>query len=194
MRSRTCTNPPPQEGQDCVGCPEEYELCNQKPCVDVSRKVSSWTPWTPAGNGTHKRYRFSCRSQPDQSTINIMQDKEESRLCQDGSCHRLGKLFSMQTLLFVCVIVPLLLCCNNISSRVDQPSDSEDLWSEWSPWSMCSADCGGGVQIKTRVCDGPIDNCEGVAKLSRPCNTHRCKGISSIYICVLIQLILTTNY
>lgn len=91
QRSRYCNNPPPQEGQDCVGCSEEYELCNQKPCVEASRKVSSWTPWVPAGNGTHKRYRFSCRTQPDQLAINIFQDKEENRLCQDGTCHRLGE-------------------------------------------------------------------------------------------------------
>lgn len=91
QRLRQCNNPPPQEGQDCTGCAEEFEVCNQKPCVDTGKKASSWTPWVPAGNGTHKRYRFSCRVQPDQTTVSIMQDKEENRLCQDGACHRLGE-------------------------------------------------------------------------------------------------------
>lgn len=91
QRSRYCNNPPPQEGQDCIGCSEEYELCNQKPCTDSIKKISAWSPWVSAGNGTHKRYRFSCRTQPDISALSIMQDKEESRFCQDGSCHRLGE-------------------------------------------------------------------------------------------------------
>ncbi|XP_060837417.1 semaphorin-5A isoform X2 [Rhopalosiphum padi] len=147
QRSRYCNNPPPQEGQDCIGCSEEYELCNQKPCTDSIKKISAWSPWVSAGNGTHKRYRFSCRTQPDISALSIMQDKEENRLCQDGSCHRL-----------------------------DQPSDSEDSWSEWSPWSACSADCGGGVQVRTRTCEGPLDNCEGQNTQTRPCNTQECKG------------------
>lgn len=60
---------------------------------------------------------------------------------------------------------------------LDQPSDLEDSWSEWSSWNTCSADCGGGVQVKTRTCDGPMENCDGPTKLTRPCNTHRCKGI-----------------
>lgn len=97
QRSRYCNNPPPQDGgQDCGGCSEEYELCNQRPCgaaEGAGKKVaaSSWTPWVPAGNGTHKRYRFSCRTHPDQpAAVHVVQDREESRLCQDGSCHRLG--------------------------------------------------------------------------------------------------------
>ncbi|XP_050547311.1 semaphorin-5A-like [Daktulosphaira vitifoliae] len=146
QRSRYCNNPSPREGQDCSGCSEEYELCNQKPCVE-SKKVSSWTPWISTGNSTHKRFRFSCRTQQDQTSISIIQDKEESKLCQDGACHRL-----------------------------DQVSDLEESWSEWSNWSSCSSECGGGNQIKTRTCEGSSENCEGPTKLTRPCNTQKCKG------------------
>lgn len=52
----------------------------------------------------------------------------------------------------------------------------ESSWTEWSPWSACSAECGGGVQVKSRTCDGLIDNCEGLTKLTRPCNIQKCKG------------------
>lgn len=67
----------------------------------------------------------------------------------------------------------------NISTHLflDQPSDSEDSWSEWSPWSTCSSDCGGGIQVRTRTCEGPTENCDGLARLTRPCNTQKCKGI-----------------
>lgn len=186
QRSRYCNNPPPQEGQDCNGCSEEYELCNQKPCVDSGKKVSSWTPWVAACNGTYKRYRFSCRTQPDQSAINIVQDKEENRLCQDGSCRRLGKRF-VSSLLSLS-ITRVRFYTKNVRlidvqrSRLDQSSDTEDAsWSEWSPWSACSSDCGGGVQTKTRTCDGPAENCDGPSRLTRSCNTHKCKGIYLLF-------------
>lgn len=69
----------------------------------------------------------------------------------------------------------------------DQPSESEDSWSEWSLWGACSVECGGGVQVKTRNCEGPIETCDGPNKLTRPCNTNKCKGILIVIICLAIS-------
>ncbi|XP_008471844.1 A disintegrin and metalloproteinase with thrombospondin motifs adt-2-like [Diaphorina citri] len=52
----------------------------------------------------------------------------------------------------------------------------EDAWSEWGPWSLCSVECGGGTQYRTRTCEGRPDDCAGQQKMSRPCNLHSCKG------------------
>lgn len=81
-------------GLDCQGCHLDYELCNVGPCIE-SRRLSNWTPWIPVGgNGTERRYRFSCKApSPDPAYIKITQAKEEERVCQsDGVCLRSGKI------------------------------------------------------------------------------------------------------
>lgn len=94
MRTRRCDSPPPQSpgGMDCPGCALDYELCNTAPCVD-SKRLSTWTPWVPSGNGTERRFRFACRApSPDPNLIKITQAKEEERICQlDGVCMRTGE-------------------------------------------------------------------------------------------------------
>lgn len=149
VRTRRCDNPPPQSpgGLDCQGCAVDYEMCNTAPCVD-SKRLSSWTPWIPSGNGTEKRFRFACRApSPDPNLIKITQAKEEERVCQaDGVCMRTDRV------------------------------DTEDVWSDWSSWSPCSVECGGGQQYRVRTCEGRPEDCQGPPKVARACNTHNCKG------------------
>lgn len=52
-------------------------------------------------------------------------------------------------------------------------------WSEWGPWSECTATCGGGMQYQTRTCTNPAPiynapGCTGNIIQSRPCNTGAC--------------------
>ncbi|KAG8249732.1 Semaphorin-5A [Homalodisca vitripennis] len=148
-RTRRCDNPPPQSpgGLDCPGCALDYETCNTAACVD-SKRLSSWTPWIPIGNGTEKRFRFACRApSPDPSLIKVTQAKEEERICQpDGVCMRTDR------------------------------SEVEEVWSDWSSWSPCSVECGGGQQYRVRTCEGRPDDCQGTSRIARTCNTHNCKG------------------
>lgn len=151
MRTRKCDNP--DGGQDCSGSHLEYETCNIQSCPE-NKKFSAWTPWLIVENSTsrggyiEKRFRFSCKAPiSDPSLIKIVQAKEDERYCNsDGSCTK---------------------------NRVGEP---DDAWSEWSAWSSCSKECGGGIQERSRSCDGRNDDCEGQSHQSRPCNTHRCKG------------------
>lgn len=39
---------------------------------------------------------------------------------------------------------------------------------------MCSVECGGGQQFRTRQCEK--GSCDGTGKMARACNTHSCKG------------------
>ncbi|PSN40455.1 Semaphorin-5B, partial [Blattella germanica] len=154
VRRRRCDNPSPQDGgQDCQGCHMDYELCNTHACSEAKR-LSSWTPWlaanaTTSSNGyTERRFRFSCRAPvADPAVIKLAQAKEEERFCHhDGNCLRTGR------------------------------GEADDVWSEWSNWSPCSVECGGGHQHRTRTCEGRAEECEGPSRMSRSCNSHKCKG------------------
>ncbi|XP_076821195.1 uncharacterized protein LOC143467999 [Clavelina lepadiformis] len=45
-------------------------------------------------------------------------------------------------------------------------------WLDWDDWSECSASCGGGVEKRTRLCDGV--GCEGDKEQARSCNSEPC--------------------
>ena len=49
-------------------------------------------------------------------------------------------------------------------------------WQEWSSWDSCSKSCNGGIQERTRTCEGGR-NCEGRGREGRVCNTFSCEGI-----------------
>ncbi|KAL3852014.1 hypothetical protein ACJMK2_015703, partial [Sinanodonta woodiana] len=48
-------------------------------------------------------------------------------------------------------------------------------WNEWSPWSACSHSCGGGFQIRDRMCNGGVNSdCDGLSYDSRECTVIPC--------------------
>ena len=49
-------------------------------------------------------------------------------------------------------------------------------YGEWSDWSECSAECGGGSRSRSRVCPTPNGACGGpdVAMIFDVCNNIRC--------------------
>ena len=57
------------------------------------------------------------------------------------------------------------------------------IWSEWSEWNKCSAECGGGTQARTRNCQNVngVLTCEGESTQTRECNTQPC-GNAKAYI------------
>ncbi|XP_073996502.1 semaphorin 5c isoform X4 [Rhodnius prolixus] len=146
-RTRSCTNPPPQQpgGLDCAGCHIEYQTCNSVSCIE-SKRVSPWTQWTPSGNGSEKRYRFACKApSQDPSLIKVTLFRVDERHC-----------------------TPEGICTTD---RLE----GDEAWSEWSAWSPCSAECGTGQQIRTRMCEGNPHDCRGSSHITKPCNTHKCE-------------------
>ena len=58
-------------------------------------------------------------------------------------------------------------------------------WSEWDPWSSCSATCDGGTQHRVRHCNDPApqnggSDCVGESSESRPCGESECPGRSRL--------------
>ena len=56
-------------------------------------------------------------------------------------------------------------------------------YTEWSQWSVCDKTCGGGQQVKTRVCIGARNGGLTCAQLglgnateTQDCNTQPCPG------------------
>ena len=48
-------------------------------------------------------------------------------------------------------------------------------WSEWSDWTECSKDCGGGEKSRTRECNNPApahggSYCSGISEETVTCN------------------------
>ena len=64
-------------------------------------------------------------------------------------------------------------------------SFQESIWTSWTPFSPCTANCGGGNQSRSRNCwlagsDHYVFDCPGNSSDRRSCNTHRCT-ISNFY-------------
>ena len=60
-------------------------------------------------------------------------------------------------------------------------SSVDGVWSAWSGWEPCDVTCGGSVQRRHRVCDGPFyggADCRGASNESQACNVHHCPGPS----------------
>nr|XP_022335207.1 ectin-like isoform X1 [Crassostrea virginica] len=51
-------------------------------------------------------------------------------------------------------------------------STSLGSWSNWGQFSSCDKSCGGGIQIRRRVCSG--GTCIGDSLESASCNNHQC--------------------
>uniref|UniRef100_A0A667YJF4 SCO-spondin n=1 Tax=Myripristis murdjan TaxID=586833 RepID=A0A667YJF4_9TELE len=52
-------------------------------------------------------------------------------------------------------------------------------WSEWTEWSDCDAECGGGIRRRNRTCSAPPPknggrDCEGMTLQSQSCNNQPC--------------------
>ena len=60
------------------------------------------------------------------------------------------------------------------------PCPVDGGWSDFGDWSLCSADCGGGTQTRTRTCTNPAPanegaDCVGVATETQDCDTNPCE-------------------
>jgi len=63
-------------------------------------------------------------------------------------------------------------------ASIDRRSSHEDcVWSEWEPWSLCSATCGGGKHVRVREVVHKVQGlrqCPGVSSMWGECSSDDC--------------------
>uniref|UniRef100_A0A2K6A0K6 Semaphorin-5A n=1 Tax=Mandrillus leucophaeus TaxID=9568 RepID=A0A2K6A0K6_MANLE len=173
-RRRTCEN-----GPDCAGCNVEYQPCNTNPCPEL-KKTTPWTPWTPVNisdlsgdflrAGRYSAHTVNGAWSAWTSWSQCSRDcsrgiRNRKRVCNNpepkyGGMPCLGPSLEYQE-------------CNILPCPVD------GAWSCWSPWTKCSATCGGGHYMRTRSCSNPApayggDICLGLHTEEALCNTQPC--------------------
>uniref|UniRef100_S4R6S8 SCO-spondin n=1 Tax=Petromyzon marinus TaxID=7757 RepID=S4R6S8_PETMA len=168
VRSRTCPTPaPPPHGQT-LSCPEGkvWRLCHaDEPitCADLGRDL------TFSGRECHP----GCYC--PNGTLLLNQTCVRISECP---CFVGGSVYLPRSPIQIgCT---KCTCENGEAARcVSVDCDVDGAWSDWSPWTPCSAPCGLGVQRRYRFCTEPPPagegrDCGGPGSEERVCNTHAC--------------------
>ncbi|XP_074627228.1 uncharacterized protein LOC141885237 isoform X4 [Acropora palmata] len=183
VRSRSCTNPPPQfGGSDCslLGPVQETQICNMMGCP-VNGNYSEWTLWAPCsvtcGQGIMTRKRFCTNPSPTvggKDCADLGPDHEKTS-CQLVDCrancscgmwtkwsdcsHTCGGGIQLRERDCVAPKYMKDMFCDNDKkeSRLcrSEPCPINGKFGLWSPWSPCSVTCGIGVKNRTRMCNAP---------------------------------------
>ncbi|XP_077447013.1 adhesion G protein-coupled receptor B1-like isoform X1 [Stigmatopora argus] len=66
--------------------------------------------------------------------------------------------------------------CSPVPRDNGQNAEIIKGWAGWSRWSVCSQECGGGVQVRSRACQPDDAVCEGTVEEGRTCNPRACIG------------------
>lgn len=64
-------------------------------------------------------------------------------------------------------------------NKTEEEKPKPNSWSDWSSWTQCSRECGGGRKTRMRECktDGAASlDCTGDLVEIEDCNTHHCPG------------------
>ncbi|XP_073987802.1 uncharacterized protein isoform X6 [Rhodnius prolixus] len=181
IKCRSCDNPTPSQNKyKCSGF-----NCTTKPCVgmkcDVSKSSewSRWTPWTDCtvscGQGLSERER--------ECIVEVSQVTQRTLLPTCYGYHIRRRKRDK-------VLLPLITKSHGCvgSYKEIRPCYLNDCpvnggWSEWEPWSQCSAGCGLGTQSRSRACSSPPvlgggQPCIGPITHLRHCFVQPCKCVT----------------
>ncbi|TSL16090.1 Semaphorin-5B [Bagarius yarrelli] len=147
-RSRACNSPTPLcGGKMCEGPTIEVANCSRN---------GGWTPWSSWGQcSTSCEIGFEVR----QRSCNNPSPRHGGRVCVGQAREQSPPSspfadFAMRRFL----------------------ARSQFFWSSWSPWSKCSAECGGGVHSRSRNCENG-NSCPGCALEYQACNLDACPEV-----------------
>jgi len=159
-RNRQVTQNPQNGGKPCLKDLVETQGCNEIPCQTTSCEVSDWSAWgecsNSCGSGVHERSRtFTHLAQEGGSGCDM--PMAEIKPCSD----EFGTLEARR----------LELC---------PMSDCGCVWRDWSEWSACTCECGGGQKTRNRhIARAPQPGCTPCEPFDKqqiePCNTQKCE-------------------
>ncbi|XP_061196679.1 MAM and LDL-receptor class A domain-containing protein 2-like [Saccostrea echinata] len=208
-RTRTCTNPPPQNGgADCVGESTQTQTCNIQGCP-IDGGYTNWSAWSTCtvscGGGTQTRTRTCTNPAPQNGGADCVGSSSESQSCNNILCPIDGG-YTEWSVWSTCTVscgsgtrTRTRTCTNPTPANggaecVGDSSQTENCntqecpidggYTEWSDWSTCTVSCGGGTQTRTRTCTNPTPTnggaeCEGESGQIQNCNTYGCPITSS---------------
>ncbi|XP_053398910.1 SCO-spondin-like isoform X2 [Mercenaria mercenaria] len=203
-RTRECDSPFPQYGGNpCVGESVIFEPCDSGIPCSINGEWGQWTKFTECsakcGTGVRKRKRFCDSPPPKYGGAMCEGPKAEKQNCDTGIACPIDGQWSAWTDFAPCSAkcgtgkTRRFRLCNNpvpmhggkdcIGSPVDeQHCDTYKIcpidggWSKWTKYSTCNADCGRGLQGRTRACIDPAPQyggayCVGLDREERECDT-----------------------
>ncbi|MFH4974573.1 hypothetical protein AB6A40_001282 [Gnathostoma spinigerum] len=191
-RQRSC-----QFGIDCLGSAKEEMFCFGPPCA----AWSEWEPWSKCighispdcGEGQATRYR-SCLNPDGSRSRDCLGKGEDIKTCDAGPCCQWTEWLPWGDCTRSCgggrrsrerkcerpgdplrsgdCSCPGAAREENDCNMQACPPQCE--WTEWCPWSTCSADpCHPDLVSRTRQCVGEIGcNCYGIAEETRQCTVE----------------------
>ncbi|XP_075689566.1 hemicentin-1 [Rhinoderma darwinii] len=205
-RVRVCNNPPPSfDGSPCEGQDTQTQICSDRHCP-VDGRWSAWGSWTSCslscGGGLRQRFRECSNPAPQYGGHKCEGIEYENEFCNGDLCPVHGNWGPWS---------PWGACsrtCNGGQMRryrnCDNPAPTnsgrgctgadmeihkcntnkcpvDGNWGPWEAWSKCSATCGGGQQIRTRLCKHPVESnsvrsCPGDSTQLLKCNVNACQG------------------
>jgi len=181
IRTRTCTEPPPQYGGlPCrvLGDPTESRDCETQPCARYT-KFGKWSKCSKScAGGVQRRTRRCYAHEKNIRVVNCahLGSSYESRKCEPQACPIHGRWGAW---------TPWGPCskscgsgsksrsreCNNPTPQFggrpchgrhlvkatchEKPCAIHGGWTRWEEWGACSKVCGGGKQVRARQCSNP---------------------------------------
>ncbi|KAF6720631.1 Brain-specific angiogenesis inhibitor 1 [Oryzias melastigma] len=194
-RTRLCATS--SFSSECTGPLRENRECNNTVVCPVDGAWDEWTPWSLCSSTCGRGYRARTRTcrQPQNGGQPCNGPEKQTKFCNIAVCPVDGS-WNDWSAWTACSST----CSNGTMQRTREcngPSYGgsechgswkesancflkecpvDGRWHSWSSWGSCSKTCGGGVQQRQRVCEGPFfggEPCPGEGGEQRRCNEKR---------------------